>query len=403
MRNAVLILFGFLLFLSTGQAQDCPHPFTIVVLGSSTSVGNGASSPEKAYVELFRTYLTQSVNAGCEIINLAVGATTTYYIQPASFSPPAPFFVDPEKNIEAAVALAPNAILINLPSNDAALDIPIQVQKDNFTRVASYAHSHNIPLWITSTQPRNLSATRRNILMEMKAWLEDSFGSRCIDFWTEIANTNGTINTAYNSGDGVHLNDAGHAILFDRVKNSTLVPEICYSLRTLEVKNFTAKGNYADAVLHWEKVESEPGRFIVQCSISGFDNWQDIAELDSSPNGQTTPFTYTHKNALATNATLFYRISAVHQNSNVTYSNIQKVQLNAAGLPFTAFGSGEKIIITKIATGTLHYTLFDINGRIIEKNTLLFEQKILNIPVRGIYILRIRDESGGVWTKKIAI
>jgi hypothetical protein len=42
------------------------------------------------------------------------------------------------------------------------------------------------------------------------------FGARAIDFWTGLAQQDGSIDPAFDSGDGVHLNDAGHEILFRR-------------------------------------------------------------------------------------------------------------------------------------------------------------------------------------------
>ena len=48
-------------------------------------------------------------------------------------------------------------------------------------------------------------------------------GERAIDFWTDIAATDGTINTIYDSGDGVHLNDAAHILLASRVEAENIL------------------------------------------------------------------------------------------------------------------------------------------------------------------------------------
>jgi hypothetical protein len=41
--------------------------------------------------------------------------------------------------------------------------------------------------------------------------------TRVLDFWTGIADANGNIVGTYNSGDGVHLNNKGHRVLYERV------------------------------------------------------------------------------------------------------------------------------------------------------------------------------------------
>jgi lysophospholipase L1-like esterase len=42
-------------------------------------------------------------------------------------------------------------------------------------------------------------------------------GSCFVDVRAELTATNGGIAPAYAAGDGVHLNDAGHRIIFDRI------------------------------------------------------------------------------------------------------------------------------------------------------------------------------------------
>ena len=74
-----------------------------------------------------------------------------------------------------------------------------------------------IPVWVSTTQPRNLDATGRANLIAMRDSTYSMFGEKTLDFWTTIANEDGTINSSYDYGDGIHLNDAGHKILYDRV------------------------------------------------------------------------------------------------------------------------------------------------------------------------------------------
>jgi hypothetical protein len=88
----------------------------------------------------------------------------------------------------------------------------------------------NVPVWIATTQPRNLSGAGRTNLINVKEWIISTFPDRYLDFWTTIANANGTINATYNSGDGVHLNNAGHQVLYNRVVASRLYELISASI-----------------------------------------------------------------------------------------------------------------------------------------------------------------------------
>ncbi len=226
MGKCFLLLIVSLVFSINGsraQSQACSHPFSLVILGSSTSAGAGASPSDSAYVKRFSKYLQDSVNNSCTITNLAVGGYNTRKIQPAWFGGT----VDTAKNIDKALSLNPDALLINMPSNDAASGFTLSEQKANFLRVMAKADSFNVPVWITTTQPRNLSAAGRDSLIHMKNWIMATFPDSYIDFWTGIAAADGSILPAYNSGDGVHLNNAGHRILFNRVISSNLIDSLC--------------------------------------------------------------------------------------------------------------------------------------------------------------------------------
>jgi hypothetical protein len=72
-------------------------------------------------------------------------------------------------------------------------------------------------VWISTTQPRNLDAAGRAALIAMKDSTIARYKGRALDFWTGLANADGTVNSAYNAGDGIHINNAGHKVLYERV------------------------------------------------------------------------------------------------------------------------------------------------------------------------------------------
>jgi lysophospholipase L1-like esterase len=191
------------------------EPIKIVVLGSSTAFGTGPSHPDSAWVNRYRKYV-QNVWPGSEVINLAKGGYKTYHVLPDDFVPsperPSP---DTLRNITKALSYHPTAIIINLPSNDATAGYSVQEQLANYDIIISLTSESGVPVWVATTQPRNLSAAGRQNLIDMRDSTYTRFENP-IDFWTGLAEADGNIKPKYNSGDNVHLNDAAHKILFER-------------------------------------------------------------------------------------------------------------------------------------------------------------------------------------------
>lgn len=191
----------------------------IVVLGSSTAEGTGAAPIDSSWVNRYRKDIFQR-NTRYAVTNLARGGYTTYHILPTGtpIPPGVNVSIDPARNITQALTLDPYAVIINMPSNDAANNFGVEDQLNNIALVVSTANSAGAGVWVGTTQPRNFSnpaqiviqtATRDSILA--------IYRDNAIDFWTDLAAPNGFIEAAYNSGDGIHLNNAGHRLLYERV------------------------------------------------------------------------------------------------------------------------------------------------------------------------------------------
>jgi lysophospholipase L1-like esterase len=234
------------------------NPFTIttdslmakvVVIGSSTAYGVGASILDSAWAYRYKRYLTQK-NTNVQLINLAVGGYTTYDLMPTDFEPPVGRpLPKPGANITRALTYNPLAILINLPSNDATQGYTINEQISNYDTIAAKAYEKNIPVWVSTTQPRNLTNDKRIIQMEMRDSTYSIFGDYAIDFWTDLANEDGTVNSYFDSGDGIHLNDAGHKILFERVLaeeiyEKTILPVSVDKILAIAPSNYLLEQNY---------------------------------------------------------------------------------------------------------------------------------------------------------------
>lgn len=222
--------FGILLLLTAKSLNaQVRIPFRseepawrIVVLGSSTAYGAGASPIDSAWVNRFRQHL-QTLNPANEVINLAIGGYSTYKLLPTGFPAPAGRpLPDTAANITRALALQPNAVIVNLPSNDAVLGVGVAEQLRNFDTIVGRAQAAKVPVWLSTTQPRNFGAAQIAVQLAMRDSILARYGTKAINFFDDIAVPDGTINPQYNSGDGIHLNNAGHARLLQRVLEKDL-------------------------------------------------------------------------------------------------------------------------------------------------------------------------------------
>ncbi|MCB1317814.1 MAG: SGNH/GDSL hydrolase family protein, partial [Leptospiraceae bacterium] len=134
-----------------GEVINGDSTTVIVVLGSSTAAGTGPSSPDSAWVNRFRKTV-QEHDSTAYVVNLAVGGFTTYNVMPTGFVPPANRpSPNPNNNITKALSYHPTAIVINLPSNDAANNYTVAEQLANYDTLLAQVPA-DIPVWITTTQ-----------------------------------------------------------------------------------------------------------------------------------------------------------------------------------------------------------------------------------------------------------
>jgi lysophospholipase L1-like esterase len=207
--------------------SNIQNTINIVILGSSTAAGVGPDNPDSAWVSRFEHALKQ-VNPDYEVINLAVSGYTTFQILPTGYPVPPGISetIDVNRNITAALAYEPLAVIVNMPSNDAFKYYPVRQQLDNFNAVREAAALEEVPVWFTTSQPRNFTDPAQiAIQVALADTIQRVYGSYSIDFWTGIADQDGYVLPDYDSEDGIHLNNEAHGILFDRVWGKQIGPE----------------------------------------------------------------------------------------------------------------------------------------------------------------------------------
>lgn len=238
LRILWLLSFAGLSFQNLAQGNPCWAADTvkIVVIGSSTAAGAGASPLDSSWVRRYRHYL-EGINPANQVINLARGGYNTWRLMPDYFSPPgnrpSP---DTLRNISHALRQNPDAIIINLPSNDAAIGTGLNEQMRNFIHMDSLALSAGVPLWVCTTQPRQFNASGIQIQLAVRDSILSYFGAQAIDFWSGLANAQNTIDSTYDSGDGVHVNNQGHRLLFQRVVQEQILDSLVVGLNGVDLQ-----------------------------------------------------------------------------------------------------------------------------------------------------------------------
>lgn len=206
-------------FEITSDTTKC----TIVVLGSSTAAGTGSSTADSAWVNRYSASL--AADTRYEVINLGRGGANTYNILPTGTDTPTgnAFNVDQQRNVTRALTFDPFAIIINMPSNDAANNVGVSDQLLNFRRIAAPALASGVKVYVATTQPRNFSNPAQIAIQEaVRDSILAEYGEFAIDFWSGLATEEGTIDPDLDSGDGVHVNDRGHRFLFEQVRDLQL-------------------------------------------------------------------------------------------------------------------------------------------------------------------------------------
>ena len=147
----------------------------VVVMGSSTAMGSAATSSALSWVGRMRTHYQNNATDGVDTSFLLVGGYgyVTYNQMPGSFTPPPgrPPHI-PGYNVDQALSLAPDIVIINLPNNDVASGFTKKQVMDNLRYLYSYILSNGttgIQCYICTSQPRNdLPFAQRDSLRTLK-------------------------------------------------------------------------------------------------------------------------------------------------------------------------------------------------------------------------------------------
>lgn len=204
---------------SSGSGPSAPLvvPGIWTVIGSSTPAGAGAT-PDHGWVDLLQgAYAARGVT----VVNLAMGGSLSYQgvptATPLTAGRPGP---DPVHNIDAALARTPVLVVVSYPSNDEAAGYAAEETVANILAIRAGAVAQGVSVAVTSSQPRRAAPTAQQaaVAEQVDRRLADAFGACFVDVRSTLATPDDTLDPRYDSGDGQHLNDAGHAVVFERLQ-----------------------------------------------------------------------------------------------------------------------------------------------------------------------------------------
>jgi hypothetical protein len=194
----------------------------ITIIGSSTPAGknltpaegHGGTGIQFSWPNRLAAQLAID-RPGSTIVNLAVSGYSTFEAlptgTPTASGRPA---VDPAKNITAAIATNPNAIIVSF----ANTSYPVAESIANFLTIHAAASAAGIPVWVSGPQPNVLDDSATVAMkQDFQNRLAAAFGSRAFNFLTPLALSNGAGNPALILDDNQHPNENGHLALYNVV------------------------------------------------------------------------------------------------------------------------------------------------------------------------------------------
>jgi lysophospholipase L1-like esterase len=223
-RNVLAGLLGGLAACGGGSDPSAPvtvapltriGPGSWVVMGSSSAAGVGAPAERGWAAQLQMAYAAR----GAHVTNIAKGGTVTYEALSVGSvrvaARPAP---DPAINIDQALSHRPVLLIVSYPTNDTARGYSVDETVNNLLTIREQALVAGVPVLVTSTLPRNLDDGKLAQLRMIDQRLASSVGACFIEVRQTLAGGDGRLAPKFDSGDGVHPNEAGHAAIALRVQ-----------------------------------------------------------------------------------------------------------------------------------------------------------------------------------------
>ena len=404
MRYLMMALLSISLLSCT---QPTAAQKKVAIIGSSTSACYVVGNTPDCYVnKLIAFYNTQAPSDTSFDNGFAVGGYNPFRGMPTSYvspySDPA-FQPDPAHNITAALATNPDVVIVNYPTNGFDV-LPLDSIMYCFRTIRDSANKKGIPCFVSTSQPRlspasfNTAAIKRK-LADIKDSILLQFGSFALDFYTGMINpADSNLAPAYNSGDDIHFNAAGHTVLAQRVEaanifNATALPatflqyNASYNGNSVLVAWSTAK---EIDVAHYDIMRSGDGKAFAK-----------LGELDPNNGSGTYHYQYTDKEPLK--GWNYYKVIIVDRDGKKQPSPVFKVLNNAGKLAIRKVITQPVQIVLELQnneTQNLGLQVLSSTGLLIRKSMQRIDNGNSTLTINtaslssGIYYIKLATATG---------
>lgn len=199
---------------------------TIVIIGSSTAAGIGATPSDSAWVNRLRL-ATLDNKKSLYYINLAVSGYTTYEGMPSGYAVNGRRAVDTAKNITKALSYHPSLVMITYPTNDVAEGYTDEEVMRNYAEMVRLLDSAKINYLMFGTQPRNFEdAALRTRLKSLNDKIKTTYSAHYNNVYDSLATSDFYIRPEFSYTDGIHLNNKGHYFILTSVLANTIFKSI---------------------------------------------------------------------------------------------------------------------------------------------------------------------------------
>ena len=398
--SSFLILF-IVVGISASFAQ-----MKVVIMGSSTAYGTGASVYDSSWAGRITAFLNRNTTDGADTVfnNIAFPAYDTYQEMPTGFIPPVGRPTpDEDYNVTKALSYTPNVVIINLPSNDINYGYAKAEMMSNLRVMYDSVVANGAVCFVATPQPRNdISQDYRDSLRTLVDSVNITFGPQALDFWDGLVTTDGLnmLKEEYAAtGSELHLNDAGHELLFERVRDAYIFG--IAGPVALHLTSLAAQPQGDLVLISWHTEQQGPNTsFEVQRSNDG----QNFETAFTQTITEARPsFNYTGTDQTPFAGKSFYRIK-IAQAGRISYSPIVTVNspvrsLNIANL-YLNTALGLTAVIGTQKSQVANYIIINTTGAVLISQKIFINSPgtTLNFPVSklpaGQYYFRIFTEDG---------
>lgn len=387
-------------------------------MGSSTAMGSAATSGSLSWVGRMQSNYRKNTTDGVDTIFQLVGGYgyVTYNQMPSTYTPPPgrPPYI-PGYNVEQALSLSPDIVIINLPTNDVASGFTKKEMMDNLRYLHSYILSNGIngvKCFITTTQPRNdLSFELRDSLRTLTDSITANFGNYAINFWNDLVTTDGQFllkdevrHIGFPDAD-YHLNNQGHLYIFQNARDRNIFNPA--APLPVILKSFLTQKKGKHTLVSWEAEDEEVYTHYQLERSSDGRQYQTIYATQALATGGLTRYSWVDQEP--NTGKNLYRLKIV-ENNIIRYSAIMtvnfdeqlitigKISIQAGGTELSAEINSSRSQKIQIS---IHNSSGIVTGQTVQSITA--PVSVLSIPLNsvgsGLYFLTITDQNGKTYTR----